>query len=204
MEVLEGYGVTECAPVLAANQPGDIQSGTIGKMLPGIEARLEPVEGLEGGGQLWVRGPNIMKGYISPDNPGQIIPLPDGWHDTGDVMSVNEDGHYVIRGRIKRFAKIGGEMVSLMVVENCASAVWPDAMHAAAIVPDPKRGEQIILMTEQVGAKRGDLLTWAQTHGVPEISVPKKIVYVEKIPVLGTGKLDYVSITNLAKEAVAK
>jgi len=76
MEVLEGYGVTECAPVLAANQPGDIQSGTIGKMLPGIEARLEPVEGLEGGGQLWVRGPNIMKGYISPDNPGQIIPLP--------------------------------------------------------------------------------------------------------------------------------
>jgi len=91
-----------------------------------------------------------------------------------------------------------------MVVENCASAVWPDVMHAAAIVPDPKRGEQIILMTEQVGAKRGDLLTWAQTHGVPEISVPKKIVYVEKIPVLGTGKLDYVSITSLAKEAIAK
>jgi len=204
MEVLEGYGVTECAPVLAANQPGDIQAGTIGKMLPGIEARLEPVAGLDEGGQLWVRGPNIMKGYISPDNPGQIIPLPDGWHDTGDVVSVNEDGHYVIRGRIKRFAKIGGEMVSLMVVENCASAVWPDVMHAAAIVPDPKRGEQIILMTEQVGAKRGDLLTWAQTHGVPEISVPKKIVYVEKIPVLGTGKLDYVSITSLAKEAIAK
>jgi len=204
MEVLEGYGVTECAPVLAANQPGDIQAGTIGKMLPGIEARLEPVKGLEEGGQLWVRGPNIMKGYISPDNPGQIVPLPDGWHDTGDVVSVNEGGHYVIRGRIKRFAKIGGEMVSLMVVENCASAVWPDAMHAAAIVPDPKRGEQIILMTEQVGANRGELLTWAQTHGVPEISVPKKIITVDKIPVLGTGKLDYVSITNLAKEAVAK
>jgi len=99
-------------------------------------------------------------------------------------------GHYVIRGRIKRFAKIGGEMVSLMVVENCASAVWPDAM--------------LILMTEQVGANRGELLTWAQTHGVPEISVPKKIITVDKIPVLGTGKLDYVSITNLAKEAVAK
>ena len=204
MEVLEGYGVTECAPVLAANQPGDIQAGTIGKMLPGIEARLEPVEGLEEGGQLWVRGPNIMKGYISPDNPGQIVPLPDGWHDTGDVVSVNDDGHYVIRGRIKRFAKIGGEMVSLMVVENCAAAVWPDAMHAAAIVPDPKRGEQIILMTEQADAKRSDLLTWAQTHGVPEISVPKKIISIEKIPVLGTGKLDYVSITTLAKEAVAK
>jgi len=202
MEVLEGYGVTEGAPVLAANQPGDIQAGTIGKMLPGIESRLEPVEGLEEGGQLWVRGPNIMKGYISPDNPGQIVPLADGWHDTGDVVSINDDGHYVIRGRIKRFAKIGGEMVSLMVVENCASAVWPEHMHAAAIVPDPKRGEQIILVTEQADAKRRELLTWAQTHGVPEISVPKKIISIEKLPVLGTGKLDYVSITALAKEAI--
>ncbi|WP_051279930.1 AMP-binding protein [Hellea balneolensis] len=203
MEVLEGYGVTECAPVLAANQPGDIQAGTIGKMLPGIEARLEAVEGLDEGGQLWVRGPNIMKGYISPDNPGQIVPLADGWHDTGDVVSINDDGHYVIRGRIKRFAKIGGEMVSLMVVENCASAVWPEKMHAAAIVPDPKRGEQIVLLTEQNGAKRRELLTWAQTHGVPEISVPKKIITVESLPVLGTGKLDYVSITNMAKEALS-
>ena len=203
MEVLEGYGVTECAPVLAANQPGEIQAGTIGKMLPGIEARLEPVDGLEEGGQLWVRGPNIMKGYISPDNPGQLVPLEGGWHDTGDVVSVNDDGHYVIRGRIKRFAKIGGEMVSLMVVENCASAVWPEYMHAAAIVPDPKRGEQIILVTEAPEAKRRELLTWAQTHGVPEISVPKRIITVEKLPVLGTGKLDYVSITNLAKEALA-
>jgi len=204
MEVLEGYGVTEGAPVLAANQPGDIQAGTIGKMLPGIEARLEPVEGLEDAGQLWVRGPNIMKGYISPDNPGQIVPLKEGWHDTGDVVSVNEDGHYVIRGRIKRFAKIGGEMVSLMVVENCASAVWPDHLHAAAIVPDPKRGEQIVLVTEAAEAKRRDLLTWAQTHGVPEISVPKKIISVESLPVLGTGKLDYVSITKLANEALSK
>lgn len=204
MEVLEGYGVTECAPVLAANQPGDIQAGTIGKMLPGIEARLEPVEGLDEGGQLWVRGPNIMKGYISPDNPGQLVPLEGGWHDTGDVVSINDDGHYVIRGRIKRFAKIGGEMVSLMVVENCASAVWPEHMHAAAIVPDPKRGEQIVLVTEAPDAARRELLTWAQTHGVPEISVPKKIISVKALPVLGTGKLDYVSITKLAKEALSK
>ena len=201
-EVLEGYGVTECAPVLAANQPGDIRSGTIGKMLPGIESRLEPVDGLDEGGCLWVRGPNIMKGYISPDSPGELIPLSDGWHNTGDVVSVDEEGYYVIRGRIKRFAKIGGEMVSLTVVENCASAVWPDYMHAAAIVPDPKRGEQIILITDHPEAKRHELLTWAQTHGVPEISVPKKIIAVESLPVLGTGKLDYVSVTNMAKQAI--
>jgi len=201
-EVLEGYGVTECAPVLAANQPGDIRAGTIGKMLPGIESRLEPVEGLQDAGCLWVKGPNIMKGYISPDNPGKVIPLPEGWHNTGDVVSVDEEGYYVIRGRIKRFAKIGGEMVSLSVVENCASAVWPDHMHAAAIVPDKRRGEQIILVTDHPDAKRHELLAWAQTHGVPEISVPKKIVAVENLPVLGTGKLDYVSVTNMAKQSL--
>ncbi len=201
-EVLEGYGVTECAPVLAANQPGDIRAGTIGKMLPGIESRIEPVEGLDDAGRLWVRGPNVMKGYISPDNPGQVVEMEDGWHDTGDVVSVDDEGYYVIRGRIKRFAKIGGEMVSLTVVENCASAIWPDHMHAAAIVPDPKRGEQIILVSEHPDPKRHELLTWAQTHGVPEISVPKKIISVPSLPVLGTGKLDYVSVTRIAKDAM--
>lgn len=201
-EVLEGYGVTECAPVLAANQPGDIRAGTIGKMLPGIESKLEPVEGLSDGGCLWVKGPNIMKGYIRPDNPGEIDPLPDGWHNTGDVVSVDDEGYYVIRGRIKRFAKIGGEMVSLTVVENCASAVWPEFMHAAAIVPDKRKGEQVILVSEHPDPKRHELLAWAQTHGVPEISVPKKIVSVESLPVLGTGKMDYVSVTNIAKTAM--
>ena len=198
-EVLEGYGVTECAPVLAANQPGDIRSGTIGKMLPGLEARLEPVEGLSDGGKLLVKGPNIMKGYIRPDAPGKVQPLSDGWHDTGDVVAVDDEGYLVIRGRIKRFAKIGGEMVSLTVVENNAAAVWPDDMHAAAILPDPKRGEQIVLVTERKNPKRSDLINWAQAHGVPEISVPKKIISVDALPVLGTGKMDYVSVTNMVK-----
>ncbi|RKQ69031.1 acyl-[acyl-carrier-protein]-phospholipid O-acyltransferase/long-chain-fatty-acid--[acyl-carrier-protein] ligase [Litorimonas taeanensis] len=202
-EVLEGYGVTECAPVLAANQPGDIRAGTIGKMLPGIETRLEPVEGLEDAGCLWVRGPNIMKGYISADNPGKLVPLKDGWHNTGDVVSIDEEGYYVIRGRIKRFAKIGGEMVSLTVVENCASAVWPDNNHAAAIIPDSRKGEQIVLVTDHPEPKRHELMTWAKTHGVPEISVPKKVISVEALPVLGTGKLDYLSVTNIAKEFAA-
>lgn len=201
-EVLEGYGVTECAPVLAANQPGDIRAGTIGRMLPGIETRLEPVEGLNEGGRLMVRGPNVMKGYIQPDAPGAVVPLDGGWHDTGDVVSVDEEGYYVIRGRMKRFAKIGGEMVSLTVVENCAAAYWPDHMHAAAIVPDPKRGEQIVLVTEHPNPKRHELMAWAQTHGVSELSVPKKIISTPSIPVLGTGKLDYVNVTKLARGAM--
>lgn len=201
-EVLEGYGVTECAPVLAANQPGDIRAGTIGKMLPGLEIKLMPIDGLKDAGALWVRGPNVMSGYMSQDKPGQVIAPEGGWHNTGDVVSIDRDGYYVIRGRIKRFAKIGGEMVSLTVVENCAAAVWPDSMHAAAIAPDPKKGEQIILVTEEQDAKRQDLLTWAQSHGVPEISVPKTIVQTDSLPVLGTGKLDYVSITKIAKDAL--
>lgn len=198
-EVLEGYGVTEASPVLAANQPGDIRSGTVGKMLPCVEARLEPVEGLENAGRLHVRGPNIMKGYLTADAPGEIKPPEDGWHDTGDVVAIDDAGYISIRGRLKRFAKIAGEMVSLAVVENCASAVWPDNMHAAAILPDTKKGEQIVLVTDRKNAPRGLLLSWAQSHGVPEIAVPKKIVEVDELPVLGTGKIDYLKVKTLAE-----
>lgn len=202
-EVLEGYGVSEAAPVVAANQPGDIRAGTVGRLLPGIEARVEPVEGLDGAGRLFIRGPNVMKGYISPDAPGVLKPLPEGWHDTGDIVAFDAGGYMSIRGRMKRFAKIGGEMVSLAVVENCATAVWPDNMHGAAILPDDRKGEQIILVTDRKDADRALLLAWAQSHGVPELAVPKKIVSVETVPVLGTGKMDYVAVQNLAAEGLA-
>ncbi len=201
-EVLEGYGVTEASPVLAANQPGDIRAGTVGRLLPGVAARLEDVEGLAGGKRLFVRGPNIMQGYITPDAPGLIKPPMDGWHDTGDIVAFDDDGYMAIRGRIKRFAKIGGEMVSLAVVENCATAVWPDNMHAAAILPDDKKGEQIVLITDREAPDRTQLLGWAQNHGVPEIAVPKKIVSVAEVPILGTGKLDYAAIQRLAADGI--
>jgi acyl-[acyl-carrier-protein]-phospholipid O-acyltransferase/long-chain-fatty-acid--[acyl-carrier-protein] ligase len=201
-EVLEGYGVTEASPVLAANQPGDIRSGTVGKMLPAVETRLEPVEGLENAGRLQVRGPNIMKGYLTAEEPGVVKPPKEGWHDTGDVVAIDERGYVAIRGRLKRFAKIGGEMVSLAVVENCASAVWPDNLHAAAILPDPKKGEQIVLVTDRQDAPRGLLLAWAQSHGVAELAVPKKIVEVDDLPVLGTGKIDYLKVKTIAEEAL--
>lgn len=201
-EVLEGYGVTETAPVLAANQPGDIRSGTVGKMLPGIETKLENVEGLDNAGRLFVRGLNVMKGYLTPDEPGVIKPLADGWHDTGDIVAIDDKGYVSIRGRLKRFAKIAGEMVSLAVVENCASAVWPDNLHAAAILPDPKKGEQVILVTDRQDAPRGLLLAWAQSHGVPEIAVPKKIVVVDEIPVLGTGKIDFLKVKTMAEDGL--
>jgi acyl-[acyl-carrier-protein]-phospholipid O-acyltransferase/long-chain-fatty-acid--[acyl-carrier-protein] ligase len=203
-EVLEGYGVTEASPVLAANQPGDIRAGTVGKMLPGIETRIESVEGLEGAGRLLVKGPNVMKGYLSPSEPGVLKPLAEGWHDTGDIVSIDPNGYVSIRGRLKRFAKIGGEMISLAVVENCASAVWPDNMHGAVILPDPRRGEQVILVTDRQDADRAILLAWAQSHGVPEIAVPRKIIPAAEVPVLGTGKLDYVAVRRLAEQGLAE
>ncbi len=201
-EVLEGYGVTEASPVLAANQPGDIRAGTVGRLLPGVVARLEPVEGLSGGQRLFVRGPNIMQGYITPDAPGAVKPPEGDWHDTGDIVAFDDEGYMSIRGRMKRFAKIGGEMVSLAVVENCATAVWPDNMHAAAILPDDRKGEQIVLVTDKASPDRALLLAWAQNHGVPEIAVPKKIVSVAAVPVLGTGKLDYIAVSRLAADGV--
>ncbi len=201
-EVLEGYGVTEASPVLAANQPGDIRSGTVGQLLPTVEAKLQPVEGLEGG-RLFVRGPNVMKGYIRPDNPGVLEPLEDGWHDTGDVVAIDAEGYVTIKGRVKRFAKIGGEMVSLAVVENCATAVWPDNMHAATVLNDKRKGEQVVLITDHPEPDRALLLAWAQSHGVPEIAVPKKLFHVDNVPVLGTGKLDYVNVKKLAEEALS-
>ena len=197
--VLEGYGATECAPVIAVNQPGDIRPGTVGKVLPGIETRLEPVEGLEGGGRLFVRGPNIMAGYIDPATK-EIREPEGGWHDTGDVVVIDGGGYMAIRGRIKRFAKISGEMVSLAVVENCASVVWPEAVSAAVIMPDDKKGEQIILLTEEKDPQRAELLSWAQTHGVPELAVPKRVMHVDDIPVLGTGKVDYVTLQHRAEQ----
>lgn len=198
IEILEGYGVTETAPVAAVNQPGANHPGTVGHLLPGMEARLEPVPGIPNAGRLFLRGPNIMLGYIRPDNPGVIVPPQNGWHDTGDVVHIDEEGYIAIRGRLKRFAKIGGEAVSLAVVENCASALWPDHCHAAISLPDGRKGEHIVLLTTNPDAERVDLVGWAQNHGVPEIAVPRRIIHVEAIPVLGTGKTDYVQVEKMA------
>ena len=202
VELLEGYGVTEASPVLAANQSGMNRAGTVGHVLPAIETRIDPVEGIRDAGRLFVRGPNIMLGYIRADKPGEIVPPKDGWHDTGDVVALDEDGYLSIRGRLKRFAKVGGESVSLTVVENCASALWPDHQHAAIAVPDGRKGESIVLVTTNSDASRGDLLVWVQNHGVPELAVPRRVIRVNDIPLMGSGKIDYRAVTMIvAREA---
>lgn len=200
IEILEGYGATEASPVIAANQLEANISGSVGCLMSGMEYKLEPVPGIDQGGKLLVRGPNIMQGYLRSSAPGVLEPPKDGWHDTGDICTVDKQGVVRIRGRVKRFAKVGGEMVSLAVVENCASAIWPDNMHAAAAIPDPRKGEQIVLLSDSDAANRPDMIAWAQNHGVSELSVPRKVFKVDEIPVLGTGKIDYGSVSKLALE----
>lgn len=196
--VLEGYGATEASPVVAVNKPDDNRRGTVGGLLPGMEWRIEPVDGIPEGGKLLLRGPNVMAGYLRED--GGVDPPAGGWHDTGDVVTIDTaNGNWIrIKGRVKRFAKIGGEMVSLTAAEDLAAAVWPDNRHAVIAMPDPKKGERLVLYTDRVDADVGPLLAHAQAVGAPELAVPRKIIKVPAIPVLGTGKTDYVAIQRMA------
>jgi len=181
------------------NHPDRNRPGTVGQIMPGMEYRLDKVEGIEGGGRLYLRGPNVMAGYISPDNPEGIEPLEGGWHDTGDIVDIDDEGYITILGRVKRFAKIGGEMVSLTAVEGMAGAVWPTGHHAVVAVPDSKKGERLILVTDVAGAEAGRLSEWARDNGAPELAVPRRIIKIETIPVLGTGKTDYVTIQKMVE-----
>lgn len=199
LKLLEGYGATEAAPVVAVNHPDRNRPGTVGQMMPGMEWRIDPVDGIPDGGRLFLRGPNVMQGYLSADDPESIEPLAGGWHDTGDIVDIDKDGYVSILGRIKRFAKIGGEMVSLTAVEGLASAVWPDARHAVVSIPDSRKGEKLVLVTDRRDADVARLAEWARSHGAPELAVPKKILRVAEVPVLGTGKTDYVRIQQMAE-----
>jgi acyl-[acyl-carrier-protein]-phospholipid O-acyltransferase/long-chain-fatty-acid--[acyl-carrier-protein] ligase len=204
VELLEGYGATEASPLISVNVPGRNRHGTVGQFVPALEWRLEPVPGIEGGQRLYVRGPNVMRGYLDPTKPVGIDMLPDGWHDTGDVVDVDEDGYIRILGRVKRFAKVGGEMVSLNAVEGYAQQLWPSATHAAIAMPDTRKGEKIVLFTSQKDADSSAFVAWSRANGVQEIAVPKKIITVDDIPVLGTGKTDYVALGRMAADLVAR
>lgn len=199
IRILEGYGATETSPITSVNTPLYHKSGTVGRFMPAMAHKLEPVPGIEDAGQLHVSGPNIMLGYLLADNPGVLVPpisiYGKGWYDTGDIVNVDADGFISIRGRSKRFAKVGGEMVSLAVVEQLALAAWPDAQHAAVSLPDAKKGEQVILVTTHKNPLLAELS--AATPGVAAICLPKKIVQVAAVPVTATGKINYPAVIDL-------
>jgi acyl-[acyl-carrier-protein]-phospholipid O-acyltransferase / long-chain-fatty-acid--[acyl-carrier-protein] ligase len=199
LRIFEGYGVTETAPVLAVNTPMQFKAGTVGRLLPAIAHKLIPVPGIESGGALHVKGPNVMRGYYKADRPGDLQPPADGWHDTGDIVSIDDAGYITIQGRAKRFAKIGGEMVSLSVVESLAAKVSPAHMHAAVTKPDDRKGEVIVLVTTDKLLTPDALLAQARADGQPELMVPRDLRIVDALPLLGTGKTDYVSLEKTVR-----
>jgi acyl-[acyl-carrier-protein]-phospholipid O-acyltransferase/long-chain-fatty-acid--[acyl-carrier-protein] ligase len=198
LRILEGYGATEAAPVIAVNTPMHFKAGSVGRLLPGVEGRLDPVPGIEEGGRFSIRGPNVMAGYLKAETPGVLQPPAHGWHDTGDIVTIDEAGFVTIRGRAKRFAKIGGEMVSLPAVEGYAAKLWPDAEHAVVTRPDARKGEQLVMFTTRPDASASALQTWGRQNGVTELMLPRDIRIVPALPVLGTGKLDYVTMAAQA------
>ena len=203
IRILEGYGITECAPVVAVNVPMACQIGSVGKLLPGIEYEIEAVSGISQGGALHVRGPNVMKGYFLFDQPGVLQPpAGEGWYATGDIVERDDEGFIYIRGRQKRFAKIAGEMISLEVVEKIAASAAPGASHAASTRSDAAKGEALVLFTTAPTLNREDLLNAARQLGAPELAVPRLIRHLEAIPLLGSGKTDYVRLKQIAETEI--
>ncbi|WP_242605347.1 AMP-binding protein [Fluoribacter gormanii] len=196
VKVYEGYGATEAAPVISMNCPLASIPGSVGMLLPSMESRIQPVDGIAEGGRLILRGPNIMKGYLSSEKPGALITSEDGWHDTGDIVTMNEEGFITIAGRAKRFAKIAGEMVSLTAVEGVAASIWPELLHAAVSKKSEKKGEQIILYSEAENADKMSFVKRIKDLNYSELLIPHEIVSGSKIPVLPSGKIDYVTIEN--------
>jgi acyl-[acyl-carrier-protein]-phospholipid O-acyltransferase/long-chain-fatty-acid--[acyl-carrier-protein] ligase len=205
IRILEGYGVTECAPVIAVNVPMACRIGAVGQLVPCMEYSLEPIAGIEQGGALHVKGPNVMKGYLLYDKPGVLQPpssIGEGWYATGDIVEVDRDDFVHIRGRVKRFAKIAGEMISLEVVERIAAQAAPGLMHAASSRPDSAKGEAIVLFTTDASLRRERLSAAAKILQAPELAVPRDIRIVDVIPLLGTGKTDYLRLKDWAAQSV--
>ncbi len=197
IRILTGYGATETAPVISLNTPMHYRWGTVGRLLPGIEHKLEPVAGLERGGRLWVKGPNVMLGYLRYEEPGVLQPPAEGWYDTGDIVELGPQGFVSILGRAKRFAKIGGEMVSLAAVEDFLHRLSPDHAHAVVALPDPRKGERIVLVTTDHALERDTLLKAARAGGVNELMLPAEVIHRPELPLLGTGKTDYPSLQKI-------
>ena len=204
LRVLEGYGTTETAPVLSINTPRANLPGSVGMLRPGMTAKLEVVPVVDERAILHVSGPNVMKGYLKVDLPNIIHPPEGGWHDTGDIVTIDDDGYITIKGRAKRFAKIGGEMVSLAAVEALVGECWPEMIVAAVALPHDKKGEQVVLLTEEKNINLRKLSTFAKAQGVADIMIPKTAFSVDVIPMLGTGKVDLAGVNKLGKELYEK
>ena len=194
VRILEGYGATECAPCLSVNTPLEPRYGSVGRLLPGLEHKLEPVDGVAGGGRLFVRGPNVMKGYLNADANAKFQAL-GGWYDTGDIVSVDDEGYLHILGRLKRFAKVSGEMVSLTAVEDALAGAFPQyGLHCQIAIitrPEENKGEALIAVTNEPKLTLDEIRAAIKSKGLTNLSAPREIKVVPEIPKLGTGKVNH-------------
>ena len=195
--LLEGYGATEAGPVIAVNVPSASRHGTVGRLLPHIEYRIEPHEGIEDGGVLHVRGPNLMKSYLH-DLVEERSSLDDGWYDTGDIVTVDADGYLVIKGRKKRFTKIAGEMISLGFIEDEIAKLSPECHHAAIAIEIPDEGKPLLrLYTSDPALTTASVRAHFSAERIPNTWLPREIVYMAELPVLRTGKVDYQTLQKM-------
>lgn len=201
VRVIEGYGATEASPVISLNTPYLFKNDTVGTLLPGIEYKIQPVEGITEGGSLFIKGPNIMKGYLLFDKG--FVPAPE-WYDTGDIVKVDEDGFITIIARLKRFAKIAGEMISLHLVEQLASKCFQRTDFYAVSIRDAARGEKVVLFTTFEEINEAELRKYVTSQQLSTIYLPSVIHTLEAVPLLGSGKVDYVTLTEMAKELFSK
>jgi acyl-[acyl-carrier-protein]-phospholipid O-acyltransferase / long-chain-fatty-acid--[acyl-carrier-protein] ligase len=202
LRIIEGYGATECSPTIAANTFMHSKNGSVGRIFDGMQHRLEPVDGITDGGRLWIKGPNVMLGYLRADNPGVIEAPPEGWYDTGDIVTIDDLGFVTIQGRAKRFSKIAGEMVSLTAIEAKLGVLYKDHVHAVVAAPDAKKGEQLVMFTTMEKPDRKSIAAGLKSLGCSDLMIPKSIFQVEALPVLGSGKTDYMTLNRMGLEKV--
>jgi acyl-[acyl-carrier-protein]-phospholipid O-acyltransferase/long-chain-fatty-acid--[acyl-carrier-protein] ligase len=200
LRLFEGYGVSEASPIAAVNSKMRARDGSVGVPLPGMDWRLEPVPGVEKGGRLFIKGPNVMLGYLSAEAPGVLIPPPEGWHDTGDVAEVDADGFLWIKGRYKRFAKIAGEMLSLAAVEDALAQSFPGSLFAVLSVPDETRGEKLLLAFRGEAPEREALRGAILSQGLSELSVPKSVLSLPELPLTPLGKVNLPKLGEIVRE----
>jgi acyl-[acyl-carrier-protein]-phospholipid O-acyltransferase/long-chain-fatty-acid--[acyl-carrier-protein] ligase len=205
VRIHEGYGATECGPVVCLNTKMDPNTQTAGRLLPAIEYRLEPVEGVPEGGRLFVKTPSMMKGYLNPGANAAFRAL-GGWYDTGDIAKVDEDGYVTVLGRLKRFAKISGEMVSLTAVEDALAGAFTARFGlrcqvAVVAVPDQEKGEKLIAITNERRLPLADVRAVVRAKGLSNLCAPRELRYVHAIPKLGSGKIDHRTLLRELPEA---
>jgi len=203
IRITEAYGVTECSPGISANTKADNRFGSVGRILPDMKWKLEPVDGVKDAGRLFVKGPNVMKGYLNKEANEAFQSL-NGWYDTGDIVKVDEDGYFWIKGRAKRFAKISGEMVSLTAVEDALAGAFPnhgeDCEIAVIAVTDEDKGEKLIAVTNEPNLTTSEIRNAVADAGLINLCTPREIHVLKEIPKLGTGKLNHREAQRLVEE----